>query len=84
MKKKATHSVLKHIPPVKDAALRKELARAHLLVALLAFALLLTLGATLMPSYAADVSLSITAMILLGIVGLFSLSIAVMLYVRHR
>jgi hypothetical protein len=82
--KKHTHSLFSRIPTIKDVQTRRELGRAHLLVALLALALILTLAMNLMPGYAPSVGLSVTAMILLLFVGVFSLGVAVALYSKRK
>lgn len=84
MKKRTSHSLFKRIPVIKDQAARIELGRAHLLVSLLSFALFLTLSMSLQPNYMPNVPLTITAIILLIIVGLFSFSVAATLYVRKK
>ena len=80
MKKRQTRFVFKRIPTIKDQAARTELGRAHLLVALLAFALFLTLVMSLEPDYTPNAPLTLTASVLLILVGLFSLAVAARLY----
>lgn len=78
--KKQLPSIFKRIPKINDKQARTELGRAHLLVALLSFALLLTLVMNLQPDYSPDSTLTGIASALLVFVGLFSLAVSIKLY----
>lgn len=82
--KPTTHSIFKRIPALKDRHAVIELGRAHLLIALLAFALLLTLAMSLQPYYVPNRELTIIAIVLLALVGAFSLAVAVALYTKRQ
>lgn len=77
-------TVFKRIPAIKDRETRIELGRAHLLVALLAFALFFVLATELVPGFTPNVTLVEIAGALLVLVGLFSLAVVVRLYTFRK
>lgn len=69
-KKRPDHSVFKRIPKIKDAGIRAELSRAHLMVALLSLAL-----AASVPLVTGTGVLSLAVIVALALVSLFSLAV---------
>ena len=84
MASRSNRSVFKRILKIKDEEIRTELGRAHLLVALLAFALFMTLAMVLQPNFIPDKVLSTIAMVMLVVIGFFSLTVAVRLAVLKK
>ncbi len=76
MRKKKSF-IFERVPRIRDEAVRIELSRAHLLVSLLAVALILTLVIGLVPGYVPDKTLTGIAIALLVLVGIFSLYLGV-------
>jgi hypothetical protein len=69
---------------IKDKVLRNELARAHGMIILLVAALMLILGISNTSDTTFDPTLTLTAIILLGVVGLLSLSVIASILTKRK
>lgn len=83
-KKNTTASLFTRVKTIKDVQARIELGRAHLIITVLSFALLLTLIFNLHPEFTPDPALTYAAAILLLLVGLFSFFVSAYLYTSKR